>query len=221
MEDDADIRDVVSLHLARAGFDVRAAETAAAGWDAVRSAWPDIVVLDLMLPDGHGLDLCRRIREEGRPVGIVMLTALADESDQVAGLELGADDYVAKPFRPRELVARVRAVLRRISGKGTGGLLRAGPLVLDPARLAVTLNDRHVPLTAIEFGLLHALCERPGAVLTRAQLLDRVWGEGFFGGERTVDVHVRHIRAKLAAAGGEGFVETVRGMGYRIRDDGR
>ncbi|MBE3589662.1 MAG: response regulator transcription factor [Firmicutes bacterium] len=219
IEDDQDIRELVTHHLERAGFRVRVAATAAEGWERFRERAPDVVVLDLLLPDGHGFDLCRRFREEDKGVGIVMLTALSEEADQVAGLELGADDYVVKPFRPRELVARVRAVLRRASAAPAGGVVRAGRLSIDPVRMVATVDGRAIPLTAMEFKLLYTLAERPGAVWTRRQLLDRVWGDDFVGDERTVDVHIRHIRAKLEPFGAAGLVDTVRGVGYRLRDD--
>ncbi|MBX6349989.1 MAG: response regulator transcription factor [Clostridia bacterium] len=219
IEDDADIRELVSHHLTRASYQVKAAGDAREGWELVSRWGPELVVLDLMLPDGHGFDLCRRLRERGEAVGIVILTALSDEADQVAGLELGADDYVVKPFRPRELVARVRAVLRRVTRPPSAGVVRVGRLSLDPVRMLAQVDGDVVPLTAMEFGLLHVLAERPGAVLSRAQILDRVWGSDFVGEERTVDVHVRHIRSKLAAAGIEGLIETVRGVGYRLRSE--
>lgn len=219
IEDDADIRELVTHHLERSGFRVRSAATAAEGWARFTERMPDIVVLDLLLPDGHGFDLCRRFRETDRGVGIVMLTALSEETDQVAGLELGADDYVVKPFRPRELVARVRAVLRRTAVAGGGGAARVGRLAIDPVRMVATVDGQPIPLTAMEFKLLYTLAERPGAVWTRRQLLDRVWGEEFVGDERTVDVHIRHIRAKLEPFDAAGMLDTVRGVGYRLKGD--
>lgn len=219
IEDDADIREVLSHHLSRASFQVQSAGTVAEGWDAFRTWHPDLVILDLMLSDGHGLDLCRRMRDQDEALGILILTAMADETDQVAGLELGADDYVTKPFRARELVARARAVLRRIRRPLAGSKIRVGRLTLDPGRMTVTINEQPAPLTALEFGLLHALTERPGAILSRKQLLDRVWGEDFVGDERTVDVHVRHIRAKFEPFDAAHLIDTVRGIGYRLKEE--
>lgn len=220
VEDDPDIAEVVTHHLSRASFDVQSAPTAKEAWETYLRWRPDLVVLDLMLPDGHGFDLCRRLRGEGDRVGILMLTALSDEADQVAGLELGADDYVEKPFRPRELVARVRALWRRVRQPSGGEAIRVGPLALDPVRMATLVHGQAVSLTAMEFALLAALARTPGAVLSRRQLLDLVWGGEFVGDERTVDVHVRHIRNKLAPLGADAMLETVRGVGYRLRDDG-
>jgi phosphate regulon transcriptional regulator PhoB len=224
VEDEPDIRDLIVLHLAREGFRCR---TAASGPDAlseVRAARPDLVVLDLMLPGLGGLEVCRRLRAEPATASlpIIMLTAKADEVDRVVGLELGADDYVVKPFSPKELVARVRAVLRRARPPASAGapVLRAGALGLDPDRHLVTVGERPLTLTPKEFDLLQALMESAGRVLSREQLLARVWG--YVHAEeietRTVDVHVRRLRAKL---GGEGRrIATVTGVGYRLeRDD--
>jgi two-component system, OmpR family, phosphate regulon response regulator PhoB len=223
VEDEPDIRDLVVLHLTREGFRCR---TAGNGPDALREARaapPDLVVLDLMLPGMDGLEVCRRLRAEGATAGvpIIMLTAKADEVDRVVGLELGADDYVAKPFSPKELVARVRAVLRRSRPPAeTGVVLRAGTLALDAARHVVTVDARPLGLTPKEFDLLHALMESTGRVLSREQLLARVWGYAHAEEieSRTVDVHVRRLRAKLGAEGGR--IVTITGVGYRLEPDG-
>ena len=208
----------LSLHLERAGFRVRAAATGEEALRAVRARRPDLVVLDLMLPEVDGLEVCRRLRADRATAGlpILMLTAKADAVDRVVGLEVGADDDVVKPFSPRELVARVRAVLRRAQRAELDRPLVVGRLTLDPARRLVRLGDTPLHLTPREYELLETLVEAGGRVLTREQLLDRAWG--YARAEevetRTVDVHVRRLRAKL---GEEGWrVLTVKGAGYRF-----
>ena len=222
VEDDEAIRELIGFHLGRAGLEVALAATA----QAARAEWarqrPDLVVLDLMLPDASGWDLCREFRAgEGGPA-VIMLTALNEEADRITGLELGADDYVTKPFSPRELVARVRAVLRRSAPArvAEGEPLQVGELVVDRPRVQASVNGRALPLTATEFRILMTLAEAGGEVCSRDRLLDAVWGEDFFGDRRTVDVHIRHIREKLEAVGGAGLLETVRGFGYRLRSGG-
>ena len=219
VDDEPDIRRLVVLHLEREGFRCR---TAGTGPDALReakAAVPDLVVLDLMLPGLDGLEVCRRLRSEASTAGvpIIMLTAKADEVDRVVGLEVGADDYVVKPFSPKELVARVRAVLRRARPtEGAAPVLSAGPLTLDVARHLVTLQGRPLTLTPKEFDLLHALLESAGRVLSREHLLNRVWGYARAGEieSRTVDVHVRRLRAKLGDLGRR--IATVKSVGYRF-----
>jgi DNA-binding response OmpR family regulator len=226
VEDDPPIRELLSFHLERAGMAVRALPSAHEALATV-SAWhPDVVLLDLMLPDGSGLDLCRQIREGGGDLGslpgLIMVTALNEESDRVVGLEMGADDYITKPFSPRELVARVRAVLRRRQGEpaGPAPARRVGTLSVDVERLRVMVGDKPVEaLTPTEFRILAALFDAGGRVLSRQQLIDRVWGADFYGDLRTVDVHIRHIREKLAHSGASEVVETVRGFGYRLAAD--
>jgi DNA-binding response OmpR family regulator len=218
VEDDPAISELVCFHLKRGGFAVRAAATAGEARGAFRSWAPDAVVLDIMLPDASGLDLCREMRDDA---AVILLTALGDEADRVAGLETGADDYVTKPFSPRELVARVRAVLRRRGPQTARGVLAAGPVTVDRERVAVTVDGRPVGLTTTEFKVVAALAEAAGRVLSRQQILDQVWGPDFFGDPRTVDVHIRHIREKLAAAGAPDAVETVRGFGFRLRTEDR
>ncbi len=230
VEDDDAIRELVAFHLTRAGLQPVAVATGAAAREEWSRLRPDAVILDLMLPDGSGWDLCRELREQGPALGrpaVIMLTALNEEADRIAGLELGADDYVTKPFSPRELVARVRAVLRRRDGAAAGGaatapaedpdVLRLGDLVVDRRRVEVTIGGRPLQLTATEFRILGVLAEAGGEVCSRDRLLDSVWGQDFFGDRRTVDVHIRHIREKLEAAGAPDLLETVRGFGYRLR----
>ena len=219
VEDEPDIRNLIVHHLERDGFRCRTAATGADALAAVRAAMPDLVVLDLMLPGMDGLEVCRRLRAGPSVPPIIMLTAKADEVDRVVGLELGADDYVVKPFSPKELVARVRAVLRR--GRPVEGArsLTAGGVALDPARHQVTVAGAAVALTPKEFELLQTLMESAGRVLTREHLLNRVWGYARADEieSRTVDVHVRRLRAKLGEAGAR--ITTVKTVGYRFESD--
>ena len=224
VEDEPDIRDLIVLHLAREGFRCRTAGSGAEALAEVRSMHPDLVVLDLMLPGLGGLDVCRRLRADPATAAlpIIMLTAKADEVDRVVGLEIGADDYVVKPFSPKELVARVRAVLRRTRSPEPvrARVLRMGALTVDPDRHRVTLGDEALALTLKEFDLLQALMESAGRVLSREQLLTRVWGYAHAEEvlSRTVDVHVRRLRAKLGDEGRR--IATVTGVGYRMEADG-
>ncbi|HXG03536.1 MAG TPA: response regulator [Candidatus Binatia bacterium] len=221
VEDEPDIRALIVHHLARDGFRCRTASTGAQALAEVRNRRPDLVVLDLLLPEVDGLEVCRRLRADATTAAlpIIMLTARADEVDRVVGLEVGADDYVVKPFSPRELVARVRAVLRRAQGADSGRPLRAGSVTLDPGRRAVTVDDVPVSLTPREFDLLRALLEAGGRVLSREHLLGRVWGYARADEieSRTVDVHVRRLRAKLGPEGRR--LTTVKGVGYRFEPD--
>jgi DNA-binding response OmpR family regulator len=218
VEDEADIRRLVDFHLTREGFRCRSVASGAQALDEVRRALPDLIVLDLMLPEMDGLEVCRRLRSDPRSaaVPIIILTARADEVDRVVGLELGADDYVSKPFSPKELVARVRAVLRRTRLREPSAPLASGGVTLDPARHSVTASGAAVVLTPKEFDLLHALLESAGRVLTREHLLNRVWGYSRADEieSRTVDVHIRRLRAKLGAAGAR--IATLKGVGYRF-----
>ena len=224
VEDEPDIRDLIVLHLAREGFRCRTASNGVDALREARAALPDLVVLDLMLPGLGGLEVCRRLRAEPGTASlpIIMLTAKVDEVDRVVGLEMGADDYVVKPFSPKELVARVRAVLRRAQSPVSAGapVLRIGALTLDAGRHVATAAERPLALTPKEFDLLQALMESAGRVLSREQLLARVWGYAHAEEieSRTVDVHVRRLRAKL---GDEGrCIATVTGVGYRLETDG-
>jgi DNA-binding response OmpR family regulator len=221
VEDEPDIRNLIVLHLVRDGFRCRTASTGTQALAEVRARRPDLVVLDLLLPELDGLEVCRRLRADAATAAlpIIMLTARADEVDRVVGLEVGADDYVVKPFSPRELVARARAVLRRAGGDGAERPLRVGAITLDPARHAVAVDAATVTLTPREFDLLRALMEAGGRVLSREHLLGRVWGYARAGEveSRTVDVHVRRLRAKLGPEGRR--LTTVKGVGYRLEPD--
>jgi DNA-binding response OmpR family regulator len=217
VEDDRSIADLVEAYLLQAGFEVRLATTGEVALAAVHDRDPALVVLDVGLPAGmDGFEVCRRIRAT-TSVPILLLTARDDEVDRITGLELGADDYVTKPFSPRELVARVRAILRRTAGAPGGSedleVLHAGDVEVDLRRREARVGGEPVHLAAREMQLLVFLAEHPGLALTRRQLLDAVWGDGWAGDERTVDVHVRQLRKKL----GSGFpLSTVRGLGYRL-----
>jgi DNA-binding response OmpR family regulator len=225
IEDDHHISDLVSMYLRREGFRVLQADDGAGGLAHVEESGAALVIVDIGLPGAlDGFEVCRRLRGAGSatgsgpgpgPVPVLMLTARDDEVDRVLGLELGADDYVTKPFSPREVVARVRAILRRTNAPvaESAAVLRAGAVEIDPTRREVTTPEGLVGLTGREFDLLVYLARHPGHVLSRRQLLDGVWGDGWYGDERTVDVHVRQLRKKL----GEALpLATVWGVGYRL-----
>ena len=221
VDDEAEIVRIVRDYLERAGFTV---VTAASGDEALRVAHqqrPDLVVLDLGLPVIDGLDVARALRRDSE-VPIIMLTARADESDRVAGLELGADDYISKPFSARELVARVRAVLRRSdAARSADAAVSAGGLVLDPERMHASVDGRQVELTATEFALLLRMARQPGRVFTRAQLLDAVHGVAVESYERAIDAHIKNIRRKIEKdPRAPRVVQTVFGVGYRVAETG-
>ena len=221
VEDDADIALSLKYHLERqAGFQVSVAHDGERGLETALREVPDLVLLDLNLPGIDGLDVCRRLRSDERTtvVPIIMLTARVEERDTIAGLEIGADDYITKPFSVKEVSARVRAVLRRAANAGEEPqLLNAGPISLDEARRTVRVNGSDLSLTRKEFDLLAELMRRRGLVLSREKLLERVWGYNHPGETRTVDVHVRQVRKKLGAEAAE-MIETVVGVGYRLRE---
>jgi DNA-binding response OmpR family regulator len=213
VEDEPAISDLVRLYLRRDGFGVHVAHNGLAGLTAARSIRPVACVLDITLPGIDGMEICRRLRAADDWTPVIFLTARDDEVDRIVGLELGADDYLTKPFSPRELVARLRAVLRRSSGAPEPDRSRSlGPVRLDPVTRMVSTAGSPVALTATEFDLLAYLMQRPGRVYTREELLSAVWGYAAHGGTRTVDVHVAQVRAKLGA--GAAIIRTVRGVGY-------
>ncbi len=218
VEDEPDISDLLAFHLGREGYQVVRSRNGADALQQVRARPPDLVLLDLMLPGMDGLEVCRRLRRDPSTAAlpIVMLTAKGEEIERVLGLELGADDYIVKPFSPKEVVARVRAVLRRSRAPADGAPIAVGKLLVDVARHTVHVDGAPVLLTPKEFDLLRALAEARGRVLSRELLLDRVWGYPAAGEieSRTVDVHVRRLRVKL---GDEGCrIVTVKGVGYRL-----
>ncbi|MFQ5656510.1 MAG: winged helix-turn-helix domain-containing protein [Candidatus Methylomirabilales bacterium] len=222
VEDEPDIRKLVQFNLAQDGFEVLEAEDGERGLETARREDPNFIVLDLMLPGLSGIEVCRILRNQPRTarVPILMLTAKAAEADRVVGLELGADDYLTKPFSPRELVARVKAILRRSEAQAVpsdSGVYEKGPLRIDPSTYEVSLEGKAVKLTLKEFELLRFLARNPNRVLTRDQLLDRVWGGEVFVYPRTVDVHIRRLRKALEKNDRrpELFL-TVRGVGYKF-----
>jgi DNA-binding response OmpR family regulator len=219
VEDEKDILQLIKLYLEKDGFRVATAMTGPDGLKQVTQEKPDLVVLDLMLPEMDGLEVCKRLRAktETAMLPIIMLTAKAEESDTVIGLELGADDYVTKPFSPKALTARVKALLRRTERTPTGaGHYRYGPLTMDLGRHEVRLGQDEVPLTAKEFGLLEHLLRNPGRVLTRDVLLNAVWGYEYYGTTRTVDVHIRRLKQKLPLL--EDAIVSVKSLGYKLKD---
>ena len=224
VDDEPKLVRVVREYLEHDGYRVVSAGDGREALERFRQERPDLVVLDVMLPELDGLEVCRRIRRDSA-VPILMLTARAEEVDELIGLELGADDYVAKPFSPRTLLARVRSVLRRAvpaeeyEAGGSEAPLSVGPLRVDPSRHEATWNGAPLALTPTEFRLLWALARRPGRVFGRLELLERIQGEAYAGYERTVDAHVKNLRKKLAGAGGDGAAEsvaTVPGVGYKL-----
>lgn len=218
VEDEKPIRDMIAFGLRRAGFEVLEAEDCSTARSRVADRLPDLMLIDWMLPDQSGLELTRALKkdESTREVPVIMLTARAEEEDKVRGLDGGADDYVTKPFSPRELLARIKAVLRR-SGGGTGDEdISADGLVLNPASHRVSADGRDLSLGPTEFRLLHFFMTHPERVYSRSQLLDRVWGGNVYVEERTVDVHIRRLRKALEPCDYDRFVQTVRGAGYRF-----
>jgi two-component system phosphate regulon response regulator PhoB len=218
VEDESAIAELISLNLRHAGYEVTIAANAEQAQAAVDGVLPDLVLLDWMLPGQSGLALARRWRAETRTreLPVIMLTARTDEGDKISGLDAGADDYLTKPFSTNELMARIRAVLRRKAPEALDSAVEAGALRLDPSTRRVTRGDIELKLGPTEFRLLHFLMAHPERVHSRAQLLDRVWGDHVFIEERTVDVHVKRLREALARGGCAHMIETVRGAGYRL-----
>ena len=218
VEDEPQIQELVAVNLEHIGHKVLRAASAEEAEAAIRAALPDVLVLDWMLPGESGVAFARRLRadERTRELPILMLTARAMEQDKISGLESGADDYLTKPFSPKELAARIKAVLRRRAPQLSGDAVEAEGLRLDPTTKKVKVGERRVGLSPAEFRLLHFLMTHPGRVYTRAQLLDLVWGDHVFIEERTVDVHIRRLRKALEPTGHDRLIETVRGSGYGL-----
>ncbi len=223
VDDEEDVLELIRYNLERAGYRVSCAASGEEALALARRTGPDVILLDLMLPGVDGLDVCRQLRADAatRDIPVVMVSARGEEADVVAGLELGADDYVTKPFSPRVLLSRVKAVLRRRRGEEASpeAVVRAGDLEIDPGRHRVTFRGEGLDLTVTEFRILHLLASRPGRVFTRQQIVDAVHGVNHPATERSVDVQVMRLRKKLGEAGE--LVETVRGVGYRFRDGAR
>jgi two-component system, OmpR family, response regulator RegX3 len=220
VEDETSITEPLSEALEREGFATEVARTAREALDASRRSLPDLVLLDVMLPDGSGYDVARTLREHS-DVPIIMLTARGEETDRIVGLELGADDYIVKPFSAREVAARIRAVLRRTGGTGRAaereGPLAAGPLSLDPGRRTATHEGQELDLTRKEFELLELLMREAGSVVSRERLIDEVWDVNWFGSTKTLDVHISSLRRKLGDdSAAPRFIHTVRGVGFRF-----
>jgi len=219
IDDEPSILNLVSSYLKAEGYEVLTASDGTSGLKSAQVFKPDLVILDVMLPGMDGIELLSRLRRES-DVYVIMLTARTEETDKIVGLSVGADDYVTKPFSPRELTARVKAALRRIqTGAGSsvgGGVLSFRHVRIDSGARQVTVDEHPIELTAVEFDLLKALAENHGRVLTREQLLEKVWGGEYFGELRVVDVHLGHVRQKL---GDVDFIATVRGVGYRFEDE--
>jgi two-component system alkaline phosphatase synthesis response regulator PhoP len=218
VDDEEDIRELVALNLGREGYQVLACDTGECALELSREKKPDLIVLDLMLPGVDGLEVCRRLKADAdtRPIPVVMLTAKGEEADVVAGLEIGADDYVTKPFSGKVLAARVRRLLRKhppeTEDKDT---LRVEGVTIDPARREVLIDDKPVVLTLTEFNILYALAKRPGVVFTRYQIVDKIHGNDYPVTDRAIDVQIVALRRKLGAYGK--LIETVRGVGYRLK----
>ena len=219
VEDEPAIQELIAVNLEHAGHSVTRAGSAEQAEDEIRRALPDMVVLDWMLPGQSGVALARRLRADSRTrdLPIIVLTARVAEQDKVAGLEAGADDYITKPFSPKELLARIKAVLRRRAPQLTDDSLQVAGLVLNPATHRVTGNGEVINLGPTEFRILHFFMSHTERVYSRTQLLDEVWGDHVFVEERTVDVHIRRLRMALSVSGHDALVETVRGAGYRFR----
>jgi len=220
IEDDNDILELIKWHLKAEGYSVVTATDGIKGLDAANKQTPDLIILDLMLPGMDGLEVCRALKGDtkNKNIPVAMLTAKGEEVDRIVGFELGADDYIVKPFSPRELVLRIRAILKRYDKEPSEkAVLRYQDLQIDPDSHRVWIDDKEVFLTVTEFNLLQELLKNRGRVRTRDQLLDRVWGYQFEGYARTVDTHIRRLRKKIGAYADA--VETVRGIGYRFREE--
>ena len=218
VEDEAPIREMLKIVLEQAGFSVNEAEDFDIALEKVVEPYPDLVLLDWMLPGGSGVQLARKLKEHEftRDIPIIMLTARGEEEDKVRGLEAGADDYITKPFSPKELVARIKAVMRRVTPTASDELINFAGLVLDPISHRVSANDDLVDMGPTEFKLLHFFMAHAERVFSREQLLDNVWGTNVYVEDRTVDVHIRRLRKAISAHGHDSMIQTVRGAGYRF-----
>src|SRR5258706_1049632 len=221
VEDQADLQEALALNLQNAGYKVLRAGTIKQAEALVNTTLPHLVLLDWMLPDTPGLSFARRMRSEQRTgaIPIILLTGRESESDKITGLEAGADDYLVKPFSPRELLARIKAVMRRCAPQHADMVVEIAGLKLDPASRRIVGNGRDIELGALEFRMLRFFMTHPGRVYTRAQLLDEIWGNNVYVEERTVDVHIRRLRQALEPTGHKDLLETVRGVGYCFRRD--
>lgn len=218
VEDEAPIREMLKIVLEQAGFSVNEAEDFDIALEKIVEPYPDLVLLDWMLPGGSGVQLARKLKEHEftRDIPIIMLTARGEEEDKVRGLEAGADDYITKPFSPKELVARIKAVMRRVTPTASDELINFAGLVLDPISHRVSANDDLVDMGPTEFKLLHFFMAHAERVFSREQLLDNVWGTNVYVEDRTVDVHIRRLRKAISAHGHDSMIQTVRGAGYRF-----
>jgi len=218
IEDDRDILEMVEYNLLEDGYEVISALDGRQGFDTAVKKVPDLIILDIMLPVRDGFEVCRMLKADSRTAGIpiIILSAKSQEIDKVTGLELGADDYVTKPFSPRELIARIRAILRRGHSNGTSDKLKVGDIVIDRARHLVLVAEEEISLTRTEFDVLEAMARRAGSVMSRNRILDMVAGDDTVVCDRTVDAHIKSLRRKLGAA--RDCIETVRGVGYRFRE---
>lgn len=220
VDDEMHIIELLQFNLTKRGFDVF---TATNGEEAIQLAInekPDLIVLDVMLPGMDGIDVCRKLRQNvsTSDIPVIMLTARGEESDKILGLEMGADDYLTKPFSPRELVARIKAVLRRTRPEDSNNIIEHADIRMDLSKHEVYVKGEKKELTLKEFELLKILIANPGRVFSRDQLMESIWGYNYIGDSRTVDVHIRHLRQKIEEDSGEKFIETVRGIGYRFKE---
>ena len=218
IDDELAIRDMLNIALDAAGFQVKLAENAKQAYPIIIDTPPDLILLDWMMPGTSGIEFLRRLRREEININIpvIMLTAKVEETSKISGLDSGADDYIAKPFSPRELVSRVKAVLRRTLGKNLKDVIKVDALTLDPISHRVSINDQMIPLGPTEYKLLQFFLTHQERVYTRDQILDYVWGRNVYLDERTVDVHIRRLRKAISIAGQDNYVQTVRGAGYRF-----
>jgi two-component system phosphate regulon response regulator PhoB len=219
IEDDRDIVEMLEYNLSEAGYEAVSALDGKVGLELAVKETPDLIILDIMLPVTNGFEICRMLKQDDETshIPIIILSAKSQETDKVVGLELGADDYVTKPFSPRELVARIRAILRRGHSEQTGGKIERGNITIDSTKHKVKVRDRKVSLTFTEFKLLEFMARRPGVVFSRAQIINAVSGENAIVYDRTVDAHVKSLRHKLGPA--KDYIETIRGAGYRFREE--